>query len=349
MAEISRLLFLRHLRSEASSFVLHYRDGELVRSGRGLAFWFLPLSTSVAEVPMDDRELPLIFHGRSADYQEVTAQGVLTYRMIEPQVIADRIDFGVDLKSGAHLEEPLEKLGLSLSQLAAQLAQGVIARAPIRELLETGCERLRDSIEAGLRADEGLHDMGVEIVSVRIGSVKPSPDVERALEAPAREHIQEAADEAAFSRRAMAVEKERAIQENELQSQIELAKKEENLIGQRGQNARRDASERAEAARIAVDSEAQQARVRAETAASSTRVAAEAQADAEKMREAVRIEAERLRMEIHRELPVEVLYALAARELAGKLEKIEHLNVSPELLGPMLSDLVRAGTRRLGG
>ncbi len=347
MAKISRFLFLRHLRAEASSFVLHYRDGELVRSGRGLTFWFLPLSTSVAEIPMNDRELPLIFHGRSADYQEVTAQGVLTYRMVEPSVIADRIDFGVDLVSGRHLEEPLENLGLSLSQLAAQLAQGIIARSPIRALLETGCERLRDHIEEGLRGDEGLQDMGVEIVSVRIGSVKPSPDVERALEAPARERIQQSADEAAFSRRAMAVEKERAIQENELQNQIELAKKEENLIAQRGQNARRGATERAEAERIAVESESAQARIRAHSKAEATRLSAEAAAAADEVCEKVRIEAERARMAISEAVPTEVLYALAAKELAGKLESIEHLNISPELLGPMLSDSVRAGTRRL--
>lgn len=349
MAEIGRYLFVRHLRAEASSFVLHYRDGRLVRSGRGLAFFFVPLATSVAEVPMDDRELPLIFHGRSSDYQEVTAQGVLTYRVVDPTVTADRVDFGIDLKTGAHVAEPLERLGLSLSQLAAQLAQGIIAKAPIRSLLETGCDRLRSAIEEGLRADEGLRAMGLDIVSVRIGSVKPSADVERALEAPARERIQQDADEAAFTRRAMAVEKERAIQENELTNRIELAKKEELLIGQRGQNARREASERAEAARIAVDSEAQQAGVRAEAAAATTRVTADANAAAEKMREAVRIEAERMRMEIARELPVEISYALAARELASKLQTIEHLNISPELLGPMLSDLVRAGTRRLGG
>ena len=45
-------------------------------------------------------------------------------------------------------------------------------------------------------------------------------------------HTVRRADEAAFARRAMAVEKERAIQENELQNRIELAKKEEGLIEQ---------------------------------------------------------------------------------------------------------------------
>jgi regulator of protease activity HflC (stomatin/prohibitin superfamily) len=340
-------LFLRHLRAEASSFVLHYRGGSLVRSGRGLAFWFLPLSTSVAEVPTDDRELALVFHGRSADFQEVTAQGVLTYRMTDPILLAERVDFGIDLKKGHYLSEPLESLGLSLSQLAAQFAQGIIAGSPIRELLKIGCERMRDRLEEGLRSDTGLNGLGVEIVSVRIGSVKPSSDLERALEAPTREHIQQEADEAAFSRRAMAVEKERAIQENELQNRIELAKKEELLIGQQGQNERRKATEKTEAERIAVEADVANGRTRAETLADLKRLSAEAEAHSARVTEAVRIESERERMEIHRSVPTPMLYALAARELAQKLEKIEHLNIAPEMLGPMLTDLVRAGTRRL--
>lgn len=38
-------------------------------------------------------------------------------------------------------------------------------------------------------------------------------------------------------------------------------------------------------------------------------------------------------MDIYRQLPPSVMASLAARELAGKLSKIEHLNVSHELLG----------------
>jgi len=51
--------------------------------------------------------------------------------------------------------------------------------------------------------------------------------MEKAMEAPIRECIQQEADEAAFARRALAVEKERAIKENELKNQIELAKRDE--------------------------------------------------------------------------------------------------------------------------
>lgn len=75
-----------------------------------------------------------------------------------------------------------------------------------------------------------MAEMGLDIVAVRVGAVKPIADVEKALQIPVREAIQQEADVATFRRRAEAVEKERAIQENELQNQIELARREANLI-----------------------------------------------------------------------------------------------------------------------
>ena len=36
-------------------------------------------------------------------------------------------------------------------------------------------------------------------------------------------------------------------------------------------------------------------------------------------------------------------------DVARKLQKIEHLNVTPELFGPILANLVEAGTRHLNG
>jgi len=77
MATISRFLFWRHVRSDPSVHLVHYRRGAPVRSGRGLAFWFLPHWSSVAEVPLDDRDQAFLFKGRSSDFQEVTVQGVV--------------------------------------------------------------------------------------------------------------------------------------------------------------------------------------------------------------------------------------------------------------------------------
>jgi regulator of protease activity HflC (stomatin/prohibitin superfamily) len=359
MAQITGVGVVRHLRSDASAFVLQYRKGVLVRAGRGLSFFFLTPSASVAEVPADDREMPILFHGRSADFQDVVVQGVVTYRVADPPRLAERVDFTVDLARGTHLRQPLERLQLLLSQLAEQYAWTLVARTPIREILAEGSERIRERIEAGFGAAAPLSEMGLAIVSVRIGSVRPAPDVEKALEAPARERIQQQADEAAFARRALAVEKERAIQENELKNQIELSRRQEELIGQKGQNARRQAQEEAESARIAAEAKAARGRIeaeadgakrraQAEAEAHGTRVRGEAEAAALDLAEKVRVAAERGRMDAYRDVPPAVLYALAAQAFATKLEKVEHLNLGEGALGPALERLLEAGAKRLG-
>jgi hypothetical protein len=54
MADIRRYWLVRHLRSDTSHHVLHYRRGRLVASGRGLSYWFSPMSASL-EAPTRER------------------------------------------------------------------------------------------------------------------------------------------------------------------------------------------------------------------------------------------------------------------------------------------------------
>ena len=67
----------------------------------------------------------------------------------------------------------------------------------------------------------------LEIVGFSVLAVKPTPETARALEAEAREQLLKEADEAIYRRRNSAVEQERAIKENELNTEnaIELKKR----------------------------------------------------------------------------------------------------------------------------
>jgi regulator of protease activity HflC (stomatin/prohibitin superfamily) len=336
MAHISGFLFARHLRSDPSSHLLHYRAGRLVRAGRGISYWFLPISASIAEIPCDDRDLSFLFHGRTTDFQDVTTQGVITYRVIDPERIAGRVDFSIDVARGVWRHKPLDQIGQMLSQLAQQFAWDYVSRTALREVLAEGMGEIGRRLRAGLLAHTPVADMGIEIVSVRVASVAPTAELEKALQTPAREAIQQQADQATFERRALAVEKERAIQENELQNRIELAKREEQLITQQGQNERSLAREHAEARGIATEAHAARLRLRASADADSIRTVQQA-----------RVEAERNRMDAYRDMPVGVLMGLAARRFAGKIERIEHLNLTPETVTPLLAGLVEAARARL--
>lgn len=314
MASISSLLFARHLRAEPTSHVMLWKDGKLRRAGPGLAFWFLPLGASLAEVPLDDREITFCFRARSRDFQDVTVNGVVGYRIADPALLARHIDFSIDPSTGLFNQDPLDKLAGLVNGLAQQLASTAMARKPLTVLLEEGVGPMRDAIHEGLVADPTFGGLGVVITSTRVTAIAATAEMEQALQMPTRERIQQSADEATFQRRALAVDKERAIQENELANQIELAKREETLINQRTQNKR----------------------LEAEAAAANVRINAQAQAESIEVLEGAKVGAEKNRMEIYKQLPPEALMGLAARELAGNLKSIGHLSLGADSLGPLL-------------
>ena len=336
MAQIRSFLFARHLRAESTAHILAYRHGKLVRSERGLSMWFLPLSTSIAEVPTDDREVAISAFVRSKDFLDVSVQGTLAVRVVDPTRLAARIDFAIDTLTGRHLRQPLDRLALQLSQLAQAALASWAGPLYLREMLLGGPATAREQVLDALEVSPVFEGLGLALASVHIASVLPSNEIERALEAPMRERIQQEADEAAFSRRAAAVDKERAIAENELANRVELAKREEQLIAQEGANQRQRARELAEAQRIAVESEA------AKRTISST-----SEMEALTRLEGARVELEAARLKLARETSPTVLAALAARELASKLTRIDHLHVGGDVITSVLSDLASASARVL--
>ena len=319
MATIRNLGPVAQLRSEASAHVIRYRNGQIRQSGRGLVFWFRPETASISEVPMDDREMTLFVRARSRDFQTVVAQGTIGWRVVDPEMLASRVDFSIDLRTGRQRAEPVERIEARLSGIAGQTVLQAIGASPVGTLLDAGPAPLRIILDDILRAAPALAEIGVAVVSVRLDHLAPSSELERALQTPTFEGLQQKADAATFARRALAVEKERAIAENELETRTELARRETLLIAQEAENARGRAAGLAEAQGL------------------------EAAADAERIRlvEGARAEAEQRRAGIYRDLPPAVLLGLAARELAGKLDTIEHVNITPDLLASVLGEFRR--------
>jgi regulator of protease activity HflC (stomatin/prohibitin superfamily) len=321
MADVTVRPLVRHLRSGPTSYVVHLRRGTVAHAGAGAAFWFRPLPAAISELPVDDRELPLAVRARTRDAQEVSVQGTVTYRITDPALAATRVDFGVDLRTGRWRNAPLEQLGSLLGELAAQHALAVLAPLPLEESLVDGIALVRAAVSEGLAADPRLADTGVTVVDVRVLAVRPEPELERALRTPSRERVQQEADRATYERRALAVQRERAIAENELQNQIELATREQRLVEQRGANERRRAEEAAAAGAIDTAAESDRRTALAEAEATATRAVGAAGA-----------ETEAARMAVYRDLDPRVLLALAARELAGNLPAIDHLTLTPDVL-----------------
>ena len=110
-----------------------------------------------------------------------------------------------------------------LTGLAREFADSYIKGLGVRAVLESGLSPLQAALNLGLVQNETLGDMGLSVITARVAALRPSSELARALQAPTFESLQQKADEATFARRALAVDKERAIAENELANQIELA------------------------------------------------------------------------------------------------------------------------------
>ncbi|MFB6890422.1 SPFH domain-containing protein [Kitasatospora sp. NPDC056327] len=337
MADITRRFGLRHLRAQPTTHIRHVRRGRIAHDGTGLAFWFRPLTAVLSEVPVDDRELAMLFHARTADFQDVTVQGTLTYRITDPATAAARVDFGIDPDTGAWRSAPLDQLAGLLTETAQQHALGLLARTPLATALADGIAGVRDRMAAGLAAEPRLAETGLAVIAVRVVALRPEPEVERALRTPARELVQQEADRATFERRAVAVEHERGIAENELANRIELARRQEQLIAQEGANSRLQAEDESAADRIRTDAEAQRR----------TRLAG-AEADAARALGEAKAAAEAAWLAAHQQADPAVLRALALMRLAEHLPRIDSVTLTPDLVTGLLAKLGATGAEGAG-
>ena len=343
MPTITRLplLPLRRLRAEPNQLILHYRGGRLVTKGAGIAYWFSPLSAAIAMLPIEDCQSTFVLNEHSADFQPIKVQSTITYRIADPEKAAGRFNFSLSIDKGVWLEQPLDRLASELAQRALPVVRKLISGQRLEAVLQQGSEQVRAALVQALGSDPEILAMGLQLVNLVIDQIVPSAELEKALGTPMREAVQARADEAQFQRRAQAVEKERAIKENELATELELERRQQELIQKRGENALLQAQQEAASQRTQIEAAIERQRLQTEAAAQQTRVNAQAQAEAQQLLAAQAAAAMREQHAIWRDTPAQAATAMALSQLATKLQSIGHLNITPDLLGQSLTQLLR--------
>jgi len=312
---------IRFVKVPPITHVIQYRRGRMVREGAGLAFFYFAPTSVIVEVPLASVDVPFVFNEVTADFQDATIQGELTYRVTDAKRLAGLLDYSVDA-TGRHRGEDPEKLNDRLIHAAQILARSFTQRHPLARLL-VGSDALVEAVLAGLRASETVTMLGVEVLALSILSIKATPEMAKALQADAREQLLRKADEAVYARRNAAVELERQIKENELNTEIAVEQK------------RRQVRETQMQAEIAVE---QQRAELVERRVQNQRQEADARAYA------LRATLEPLKETDWRTLMAaaagavdsKLLIAMAFRDLAEGAQKIGNLNISPDLLSALL-------------
>jgi hypothetical protein len=156
-------------------------------------------------VPVGSAEQPFIFQETTADFQEVTLQGQVTYRVSEPKRLAQLLDYTLAPNGRTYASEDPEKLPERIVQRTHVLTRAALQKLPLREAIRAS-DQLVSAVQAGLTASQEITSLGLEVLGLSILAVKPTPDTARALEAETRESLLREADEAIYARRNSAVE-----------------------------------------------------------------------------------------------------------------------------------------------
>ena len=145
------------------------------------------------------------------------------------------LNFEIYPKDGDYVSEDPEKLELRIKNVIQMITRKEIKILDLEEVLALNTV-LADNVFEQTPDSSLLQEMGIEILSITFTSVTPTPEISKALEADYRESLQRKSDEAIYTRRAAAVEQERKIRENELNTQITLEEKKKTLISLNGNN-----------------------------------------------------------------------------------------------------------------
>ena len=231
---------IRYFKSNATDFMLVYSGGRARRAGPGLAGYYWVPTDSLVRIPISTQDLPFILNEITGNFQAVTVQGQLTYRIAQPRQMAQSLNFTINPYTGKYVSDDPEKLDQRIVNVVQAQLRPPLSRLALDEALRRTAE-IAAAVLAGVQADPTLAAMGVECLNLFLTAIKPTPEMAKALEAEYREGLQQRADQAIYARRAAAVEQERRIKENELNTQLLLEQRRQELVDLEGQNNTRQA------------------------------------------------------------------------------------------------------------
>jgi len=222
------MLGIRFIKSQPTVHLMQFRTGKLVREGAGESFFYYAPTTTLVAVPVASQDRPFILELVTADFQSVTVQGQVTYRIGDPRRTAAMMDFSLGKDGQSYVSEDPKRLGDRVAMQVEVIVQQAVQALELKQALRASAMIAR-AAQKELAAQAEIAALGLEILGVSIMAVKPTPDIARALEAEARESNLKAADDAVYSRRMSAVENERAIRENELDTDIAVEQKKRQI------------------------------------------------------------------------------------------------------------------------
>jgi regulator of protease activity HflC (stomatin/prohibitin superfamily) len=218
---------IKFIKFDSMTYVILHKHGKIQKEGKGLSFYYYVPTSSITAIPLGSRDIQFIFNEITRDFQTITIQGQITYKIQDPKQLSESLDFTLD-NNRRYKSDNFEKLNQRLNNEAQTSTSSFIQGQNLKEALRSA-KSMSEKINNGLKDSNSAKILGVEVLSVDVLSVKPTPEMAKALETETRESLQKDADQAIYERRNFAVEQERIIKESELSTEIAVQEKKKQI------------------------------------------------------------------------------------------------------------------------
>ncbi len=332
----------RFIKFQPSEYVLKYRNGKIVKEGAGISFYYYAPTTSIVVVPVGSVDAPFIFEEVTSDFQTVTVQGQITFRIVDQKKISGLHNYTLDMKGKGYASDDPQKLPQRVINIVRVLTKKTLEGLQLKDAIKSS-EVLAKGILKEIRENEEINLIGIEILGLSILAILPNKETSRALEAQAREQILKKADEAIYERRNASIEQERRVKENEFNTEVAIENKKKQV---------REAQIEAERAVQQKQNQLKEEQMNFDTTLEEKRkdlidltvLNSKAEADAKAyelsavMKAMEGIDPNVIQSLASIGMQPNKLIAIAFQELAEKAGQIGQLNISPDLLQELMRE-----------
>ena len=212
---------------EPTEYVMKVKKGKVIQKGLGLSFFYNTMTGSIMVVPTTAFDASFAFTDiMTSDFQCISVQGDISYIITDYEKASKMVNFSYkDKKEYAEvLKEAKQKMAKRIINLAKVYVTKFISGKNVREAI-ISADELAGALKTAMKNDETIQEFGLELISISILGILAQSDTRKALEAATREEILKQQDDAIYKRRNAAIEQERIVKENELNTEIKVAEK----------------------------------------------------------------------------------------------------------------------------
>lgn len=212
---------------EPTEYVMKVKKGKVIQQGLGLSFFYNTMTGSIMVVPTTAFDASFAFTDiMTSDFQSISVQGDISYIITDYEKASKMVNFSYkDKKDYAEvLKEAKQKMAKRIINLTKVYVTKFISGKNVREAI-ISADELAGTLKTAMKNDETIQEFGLELLSISILGIMAQNDTRKALEAATREEILKQQDDAIYKRRNAAIEQERIVKENELNTEIKVAEK----------------------------------------------------------------------------------------------------------------------------